>query len=252
MDSGGLTYLASQRFVKFVSKSCAFYYFEFWRKRLLWTVMKSILLAVFFAALAATGAAAEQVLFATDFTHGLSKDWENVAFFKKKTDYTVVREGTNVWLHGAADNSCSGLTTKLDLAPPAKLKLRWRWRIGGVATNGSERVLKTFDHAARVFVAFDTFIGPPRTLNYLWANAEPVGTVLEHPKSGRAQMFILESGNAKKDQWTTEERDVAADWEKAFPNRPMPKIVGLGVMTDSDSLGGRLVGDYADLQLIAE
>jgi len=32
----------------------------------------------------------------------------------------------------------------------------------------------------------------------------------------------------------------------------MPKIVGLGVMTDSDSLGGILTGDYAAIDLIGE
>jgi hypothetical protein len=32
----------------------------------------------------------------------------------------------------------------------------------------------------------------------------------------------------------------------------MPKIVGLGVMTDSDSLGQRLVGSYANIELIGE
>jgi len=215
--------------------------------------MKQILLTILLGTLSfGQATAAEKVLFAADFSHGISKDWENVAFFKQKTNYAVRREGTNVWLHGVADNSCSGLTTKLDLAPPAKLKLRWRWRIDGVATNGSERVLKTFDHAARVFVAFDTFIGPPRTLNYMWANVEPVGTVLEHPKSSRAQIFILESGSAKAGHWISEERDVAADWKKVFPDKPMPKIVGLGVMTDSDSLGGKLTGDYADIELLGQ
>lgn len=196
--------------------------------------------------------AAERVLFAADFSRGLSNGWENVAFFKTPTDYAVRRDGTNAFVRGVAAKTCSGLTTKLDLAPPEKLKLRWRWRIDGVNTNGSERDLKRFDHAARVFVAFDTFIGPPRTLNYLWANVEPAGTVLEHPKSGRAQIFVLESGNAKAGRWIAEERDVAADWKKAFPGRPMPKIVGLGVMTDSDSLGQTLTGDYADMELIGE
>lgn len=215
--------------------------------------MKPIFFGVLCLALAAGIArAAEKVLFAADFARGFSNGWENVAFFKKKTDYAVTHEGTNYLLHATADNSCSGLTTKLDLAPPAKLKLRWRWRIAGVNTNGSERDLKKFDHAARVFVAFDTFIGPPRTLNYMWANSEPMGAVLEHPKSGRAQIFVLESGKAKVGQWISEERDVAADWKKVFPDKPMPKIVGLGVMTDSDSLGGRLTGDYADIKLIAE
>jgi len=214
--------------------------------------MKQLFLVVLFAAWASTGMAVETFFFAADFSRGLSNGWENVAFFKKRTDYSVVRDGTNIWLHGAADNACSGLTTKLDLAPPAKLKLRWRWRVDGVNTNGSERELKKFDHAARVFVAFDTFIGPPRTLNYLWANVEPVGAVVEHPKSGRAQIFVLESGNGKAGRWIAEERDVAADWKSVFPDKPMAKIVGLGMMTDSDSLGGKLTGDYAGIELSGE
>ena len=188
------------------------------------------------------------VLFAAGFSNG----WENVAFFKPPTVYTVMSEGTNRFVRGVADKTCSGLTTKLDLAPPAKLKLRWRWRIAGVNPSGSERDLKKFDHAARVFVAFDTFIGPPRTLNYMWGNVEKPGTVLAHPKSGRSQIFVLESGKAKAGGWVTEERDVTTDWKKVFPDKPMSKIVGLGLMTDSDSLGMRLVGDYADLELIAE
>jgi hypothetical protein len=214
--------------------------------------MKRIFLAALLAALVSTGKAAEKILFAADFAPGLSNGWANVAFFKKLTSYQVVAAGTNFFLHGVADNSCSALSMKLNLAPPGKLKLRWRWRIEEVNTNGSERDLKKFDHAARVFVAFDTFIGPPRTLNYMWADVEPVGTVLEHPKSGRAQIFVLESGNAKAGRWLTEERDVALDWKKVFPDKPMPKTVGIGVMTDSDSLGKTLVGDYADIELIGE
>ena len=192
------------------------------------------------------------VLFAPDFSRGLPAGWENVAFFAKKTEYTVRHEGTNAYLHAAADSSCSALSVKLVLPPGAKWKLRWRWRIDGVNTNGSERELAAFDHAARVFVAFDTFIGPPRSLNYTWANVEPPGTLLPHPKSGRTQLFMVESGNARAGQWITEERDLAADWERAFPGKTMPKIVGFGVMTDSDSLGGKLTGDYADIQLTGE
>ena len=196
--------------------------------------------------------AAEQIRFAADFSRGISNGWENVAFFKTPTDYAALQEGTNHFVRGTAAKTCSALSTKLNLAPTAKLKLRWRWRIEGVNPNGSERELKKFDHAARVFVAFDTFIGPPRSLNYMWGNAEPAGMVLEHPKSSRAQIFVLESGNAKAGQWITEERDVAADWKRAFPEKPMPKIVGLGMMTDSDSLGMKLTGDYADIELFGE
>jgi hypothetical protein len=214
--------------------------------------MSRTFMAVLLWTLTLKGASADQTLFAENFSHGITNGWKNVAFFKTPTKYEVRHAGTNFYLAGVADKTCSALSIKLDLAPPRTLKLRWRWRIDGVATNGSERVLSKFDHAARVFVAFDTFVGPPRTLNYLWANVEPVGTVLEHPKSSRAQLIMVESGNRKAGQWVAEERDVTADWKRVFPGRPMPKVVGLGVMTDSDSLGQKLTGAYADLELTGE
>ena len=197
-------------------------------------------------------AADMKILFAENFSSGLTNGWANSAFFKKPSAYFVVGEGTNCCVHGVAEKTCSALIRKLDLLPPGKLTLRWRWKISGVETNGSERNLKQFDHAARVFIAFDTFIGPPRTLNYLWGNAEKAGTVLAHPKSERAQIFALESGNARAGQWVSESRDVTADWKKVFPDREMPKIVGVGLMTDSDSLGSRLEGFYAAVELLAE
>jgi hypothetical protein len=192
------------------------------------------------------------LLFAENFDHGLTNGWENTAFFKKPSVYVAERHGTNAWVHGVAEKTCSALTRKLNVGPPAKLTLRWRWKISGVATNGSERDIKKFDHAARVFIAFDTFIGPPRTLHYMWGNMEKPGTVLAHPKSERAQLFVLQSGNARAGQWLSESRDVTADWKKVFPGREMPRIVGIGLMTDSDSLGAKLEGFYADLELLAE
>jgi hypothetical protein len=197
-------------------------------------------------------AAAEQILFAEDFSHGTSNGWQNMALFQRLTDYQVRREGTNYFLAAESNKGCSAFSKKLQVMPPKRLILRWRWRIEGVNTNGSERELAKFDHAARVFVAFQTLLGPPRTLNYLWANVEPPGTVLEHPQSGRAQLLVVESGNDRAGQWVAEERDVTADWQRTFPGKTMPKIVGLGVMTDSDSLGKPLAGAYAGIQMIAE
>lgn len=214
--------------------------------------MKRTLTVLWLLLLLVERAPAERILYAENFSNGVPAGWENVSFFKKRTDYWAVRAGTNSYLRAVAVNGCSAFGTKLDLTPPTKLILRWRWRIDGVNTNASDRVLKTFDHAGRVFVAFDTFIGPPRVLDYLWGNVEKTGTWIDHPESGRIKLLIVESGDAKARRWVTEERDVTADWKRAFDGRKMPKIVGVGVMTDSDSLGGTLAGDYADIELIAE
>lgn len=197
-------------------------------------------------------ARADKVFFAADFSHGITNGWKNVDLFGRVTDYSVQREGTNFFIHAEASNSCSALTARLNLPAPGKLVLHWRWRIQGVNTNGSERDLKRFDHAARVFVAFDTFIGPPRTLNYFWANHEPAGEFLNHPMTSRAKIITVESGNARAGQWISEERDVIADWRRAFPGRKMPKIVGVGMLTDGDSLNVRLSADYAGIELTGE
>ncbi len=216
-------------------------------------VMRGHLLGILFLALTLSRVtAAEKILFVTDFSRGLTNDWKNVPLYKQSTVYSAMRDGTNFYVHAAADNSCSALTHKLNLNPPTKLLLRWRWRIDGVPTNGSERDLAKFDHVARVFVAFDTFIGPPRTLNYFWANVEPTGSLLDHPMTSRAKMFIVESGNARAGGWVSEERDVTADWKRAFPGKAMPKIVAVGMLTDGDSLITKLSGDYANIELIAE
>lgn len=175
-----------------------------------------------------------------------------MAFFKTPTEYQIIHGETNSCLRGVAKKTCSAFSVKLDIAPPPHLKLRWHWKIEGVAPRGSERDLKRFDHAARVFIAFDTFIGPPRTINYMWASEEKAGTALEHPKSGRAQIIVLQSGNTHAKEWITEERDVTADWRRMFGDRPMPKIVGLGLMTDSDSTASPLTGYYTDIVLSSE
>jgi len=191
------------------------------------------------------------VLFSENFTHGVSNRWQQVKF-GSPTDYHVVQDGTNFFLQSLADKSCSAFTVKLNIKPPPKLTLRWRWKIDYAPTNGSERVTSRFDHAARVFIAFDTFIGTPRSLNYMWANEEKVGTILSHPLSGRTQLVMVESGNSRAGEWISEERDVVADWKNAFGKRKMSKIIGIGVLTDGDSLGCKLTADYADIELVAE
>jgi len=191
------------------------------------------------------------VLFSENFSTSMSNRWQQVKF-GSPTDYHVVQDGTNFFLQAMADKSCSAFTVKLNIKPPPKLTLRWRWKIDGTPTNGSERGTSRFDHAARVFIAFDTFIGPPRSLDYLWANEEKVGTVLSHPLSSRFQLVIVESGNSRAGEWVSEERDVVADWKNAFGKRKMPKIIGIGVLTDGDSLGCKLTADYADIELVAE
>jgi hypothetical protein len=191
------------------------------------------------------------VLFASHFERGLTGRWvqEKFIFGLKPTDYSVIPDGTNHCLRAAATNSNSALMAKLNLKPPLHLLLHWRWKIDHTPPGASDRVVHDYDHAARVIIAFDTFIGPPRSINYFWANSELVGTAMPHPLMGRAQMLALESGNGRAGEWISEERNVTADWHRLFPGRKMPRIVGIGVLTDTDSTHTQVLAHYADMEL---
>jgi Protein of unknown function (DUF3047) len=191
------------------------------------------------------------VLFASHFERGLDSHWqqEKFIFGLKPTDYAVVTDGTNSYLRASATNSNSALMAKLNLKPPAHLLVNWRWKIDRTPPGASDRVVHDYDHAARVIIAFDTFIGPPRSIDYLWANSEPIGTAMPHPLMGRAQMLVLESGNGRAGEWITEQRDVTADWRRLFPGKAMPKIVGIGVLTDTDSTHTQVTAGYENIEL---
>ncbi|HWC58955.1 MAG TPA: DUF3047 domain-containing protein [Verrucomicrobiae bacterium] len=186
------------------------------------------------------------ILFSEDFEKPLGERWKPVKF-GELTDYRVVRENSNACLKASANSMSSAFATKVEVQPVSGTVIRWRWKISSCPTNGSEDELATFDHTARIFVAFDTFIGPPRTINYVWANRAQTNSVFDHPSSSRSKFIVLESGNAKAGQWVTEERNLTEDWKRLFKNDKPPKIVGLGVFTDSDGTRTSVTGWYDDI-----
>jgi hypothetical protein len=193
------------------------------------------------------------VLFASHFERGLDGRWvqEKFIFGLTPTRYAVASDGTNYYLRASATNSNSALMVKLNFKPSAHMFVSWRWKIDHTPPGASDRTVHDYDHAARLIVAFDTFIGPPRSIDYFWANTEPIGTAMPHPLMGRAQMLVLESGNGRAGEWITEKRDVSADWRRLFPGKTMPKIVGIGVLTDTDSTHTQVTASYADIELDA-
>jgi hypothetical protein len=185
-------------------------------------------------------------LFSEDFEKGLTKRWEPVKF-EGTTDYAVVKEDGNSVLRARAEASASGLGLKFNFPVRAGTTLSWRWKIDKTSPGASEDAKKTFDHTARLFVAFKTAIGPPRTINYVWANQIAAGKTFNHPSSSRARFIVLESGNDKAGHWQKYSRDLKADWKQLFGDDDPPNIVGLGLMTDSDGTKATVTGFYDDL-----
>lgn len=186
------------------------------------------------------------ILFKEDFETPLGERWKRVKF-GELTDYHIVTENSNACLMASAKATASALATKVNIQPKSEMTVRWRWKISSCPAGGSETALAKFDHTARIFVAFDTFIGPPRTINYVWANEAKTNSTFEHPNSSRSRFIAVESGNEKAGQWLTETRDLKKDWQMLFKSDSMPKIVGIGVFTDSDGTHTEVTGWYDDM-----
>ena len=141
--------------------------------------------------------------------------------------------------------------------------------------NGYEHVLKKGDvttkegddYAARVYVTFEydpktaslfetalVKLGrliygedpPIATINYIWANKAPVGTIVQSPFTKLDKMIVVETGEVSLNRWITEERNIFDDYVKAF-GEPPPMVSGVAIMTDSDNTKESAIAFYGDI-----
>jgi hypothetical protein len=79
---------------------------------------------------------------------------------------------------------------------------------------------------------------PYATLMYVWCNKREPGTVIRSPRTDRIRKLVVESGRHRLNQWLDYERDIRADYERAFGEAP-GALVGIAIMTDSDNTRSR-------------
>jgi hypothetical protein len=211
--------------------------------------MRRVLPGTFlFLLLAALAGAGSTQLLIDDFERGLSPEWA-VKSFKGETVYWVVTDNGSHVLQADSRAAASGLVRKFDLDPHQYPLLSWRWKVAGTVPQGDERTKAGDDYAARVYVIFPHWFFPKtRTLNYIWANHLPQGEFLPNAYTGNAVMIAVESGDARRGEWVAEQRDIVADYRRAFGEDP-PRIGAIAIMTDTDNTGAQATGWYDDLVL---
>lgn len=221
------------------------------------------------SAVSGVSLAASPPLFST--LSGLDDGWEPLTFpnIERHSDYQLVIDNGTQVVRAQTDNSASGLLARIHLEPGAHLTLRWRWKISNVYDDGDARRKAGDDYPARIYVAFafqpdqaslferarraavSTLFGkdlPGNALNYIWANRLPVDALVANPFTDQTQMIAVNSGASRAGQWVTVERDIVADYRRAFGKAP-PPIVGIGIMSDSDNTGESATAWYGDITL---
>lgn len=201
---------------------------------------------------------------------GSSPTWEHRLFpGKKSTEYRSIKLDGRSVVHTQSDSSASMLrqNVRIEAADLGRLKLSWK--VPALIPGADMMVRETEDSAVRVVLAFEgdrsrfsaknsmlselahALTGEPMpyaTLMYVWCNEQPVGSVIVNPRTDRIRKLVLESGPVRLGRWLEYERDIRADYEKAFGEAP-GALVGIGIMTDTDNTRQRVQAWYGPLTL---
>lgn len=200
--------------------------------------------------------------------NGLPENWEDLHFKGvKPTRYSLIRDHNRWVVKAVSLGSASGLIHTVEIDPGQYPTLTWRWKVENLLEKSNLTEKSGDDHPARIYIGFEydrsnfnwmerlfywmlrVFYGkdyPSRAINYIWATREPQGTVRPSPYTDWVRTIVVESGEKNLGRWVEVERNIYEDYTQAF-GEPPPRITGVGIMTDSDSTGGKAVAYYGDI-----
>jgi hypothetical protein len=185
-----------------------------------------------------------------DFERGWQREWEEKRLTRASNRFDVVTEDGDSVLRVTSNESAAGMFRDHEIKPLVSARVSWRWKVDHSLTeNKHEMEKKGDDYAARVFVVFKSSFFLPwtsRSICYVWAGNQSAGSIYKNPYSGGVQTMVLQSGDDNAEVWMSEERDIVADYELCFGERPA-KLSGVAVMVDTDQTGARATAWFDDL-----
>ena len=189
--------------------------------------------------------------------------------FKKDTIYQLVADPSGVTvIEAKSDQSASGLRKHLDIDPQMLPWIHWRWLVPALIPSADNARRDLEDSPVRVVITFAGDIDkldfeeralaartkaltgqalPYATLMYIWENKAPRDSLIVSHHTTRVKMIVAESGTRRSGDWVEFERNVVADFERAFGEKP-GRIKSLGIMTDTDNTGESAVAYYGDIR----
>lgn len=190
---------------------------------------------------------------------------------KKPTRFSpVAMDGRSAML-AVADGSVSLLRQHMHVPGSALPHMRFSWKVPQLIEASDMALRDSDDSPVRVVLTFEgnraqwstknallselsqALTGEPlpyATLMYVWCNKRAPGSVIHNPRTDRIRKIVLESGNQNLNQWLDYERDIKADFERAFGEAP-GALLGVALMTDSDNTRSQTRAYYGPISLRA-
>ena len=203
---------------------------------------------------------------------GMPNGWNfyRIAPFKKNTVYRLENYQGKTVLSASSKTSASGLAVKLRPRQATNLWLQWEWKALNPIANADNVEGSADDAPLRILVAFDgnksklplkekmTFEMahlisgqemPYATLMYIWSGKSPVDTIIPNAHTSRIKMIVVDSGWDNLGRWHQHQRDLAADFKRAYGETP-GEVIGIALLTDTDNTKSEARAFYGDIELI--
>lgn len=183
-------------------------------------------------------AAGDDVLVLADPSAPLEDAWRH-RVFDEFTDYTGVTIDGRPAIRAVGRGSASGLYRDVAYLVNRLPWLEWSWRVERLQAGADIRVKETQDFAASLFLVFGKpGITDPEVpiLAYVWANGDlPTGAVVDCPlQPDTMKLVVVRGGDARLGRWTSERRNVVADFKRAFGTDPPATLETIALFTDND------------------
>jgi hypothetical protein len=188
---------------------------------------------------------------------------------KAQTQFRYARKEGRDALAVLATSSASMMRQKVAVPPSQLGSVHFSWLVPELIADADIALRDADDAPVRVILAFDgdrskfsprdammselarALTGeemPYATRVYSWCNKREPGTVIRSPRTERVRTLVVESGPRRLNRWLEYDRDIRADYEKAFGEAP-GALVGIALMTDSDNTQSTTRAWYGPVRL---
>ena len=190
--------------------------------------------------------------------------------FKTPTVYMLAVVDTVPCIRALADGAWSLLVANVPPAQQDAKELSWRWNVPALIADADNIAVGKDDAPVRVVVAFkgdrNTLDASERAtmslakalggnelpfaaIQYIWEGKATKETIAVNGNTSRIKKLVVKTGPEGLNFWQSFTRDVRADFRRAFPGEEPGQIESIGLMTDTDTLGGKAEACYADILL---
>jgi Protein of unknown function (DUF3047) len=241
-------------------------------------LMMRWLVPVLLAALYPLVQAASPPAFSTASAGAAPAPWRVIGlperYAKPVTQFDITELAGSKVLRIRADQSWG--TLAVGSTPPEPISpqttLKWRWRLDQALPQADLSRKATEDAALKVCVSFDMPADsipsgertlfklaqfftrdkiPTATLCYVWSRIEAIGHAQASPVTNRVRYVVLANASTALQTWHSQERNLHADFLKAFGHEavivPARSAIVLGA--DSDNTAASSLGYVGDVQV---